>query len=500
MRTILPAPARPVLPLVLLLAACASHPPAPEPGPSAEALERIRRVENGLLPVHVVRGEPQGFGINERMRHFRVPGVSVAVIDGGRVAWARAWGETEAGSGVPVDTATLFQAASISKPVAAAGALRLVEEGVLALDEDVNARLRSWKVPENGLTTTEKVTLRRLLSHSAGTTVHGFPGYAAGAAVPSLLQLLNGETPANTPAVRVDVAPGSRWRYSGGGTSIVQLMMTDATGRPFAEWMRERVLEPAGMRHSTYEQPLPAALRRRAAAGHRRDGTPVPGRYHTYPEQAAAGLWTTPSDLARFAIEVQRAHAGSDGRIISREMTRRMLTRESGGYGLGFGVEGEGDELWFTHGGSNAGFQAFFAALAERGQGAVVMTNGDAGGELAMEILRALSREYGWPGFEATEREAVAVAPAALAAYAGEYVAAGGPLQGEVVRLRAEGGHLRADVPRLGWEGRTLRAAPDGTFFLLDSRAEFTFERDAAGTVVGAVLTGFGEPVRLVRR
>ena len=477
--------------------ACAAPPPAVSP----DLADRIGRVERGLLTYHVVPGEAQGLPIEERMRFHRVPGVSVAVIDGGRIAWARGWGETAAGSGVPVDTSTLFQAASISKPVAAAGALRLVEDGVLALDEDVNLRLRSWRVPENRFTATEKVTLRRLLSHSAGTTVHGFPGYGAGVAPPSVVQVLEGGPPANTAAVRVDTFPGSLWRYSGGGTTIVHLLMSDASGRPFAELMRERVLEPAGMRHSTFAQPLPEARRARAAVAHRRDGTPVAGGHHSYPEQAAAGLWTTPSDLARFAIEIQRAFAGEDGRILAPASARRMLATEAGSYGLGFGVAGEGDGLWFMHGGANAGFQSYLAAMAEGGKGVVVMTNGDAGGDLAQEILRAVAREYGFDRFHATERAAVALDPSALAGFAGEYVDAApdAPLL-PVMTLRVDGAALRADVPRLGWTGRPLRSDPDGTFFFLDNRGELVFERDGGGGVVAVTVSGLGQTVRLVRR
>ena len=486
-----------VLSVLFLGSACAAQLPATLP----DAADRIGRVERGLLTYHVVPGEAQGFSIEERMRVHRVPGVSVAVIDGGRIAWARGWGETAAGSGVPVDTATLFQAASISKPVAAAGALRLVERGVLALDEDVNLRLRSWRVPENRFTATEKVTLRRLLSHSAGTTVHGFPGYPAGVAVPSAVQVLEGGPPANTAAVRVDTVPGSLWRYSGGGTTIVQLLMSDVSGRPFAELMRELVLEPAGMRHSTYAQPLPEELRGRAAVAHRRNGTPVAGGHHAYPEQAAAGLWTTPSDLARFAIEVQRAFAGDPGRILTAESARRMLATQAGSYGLGFGVEGEGDALWFMHGGSNAGFQSYFAAMAEGGKGVVVMTNGDAGGDLAQEILRAVAREYGFDRFHATERAAVALDSAALAAFAGEYFSAAPDAPAApVITLRVDGGVLRADVPRLGWTGRALRGDPDGTFFFLDNRGALAFDRDGEGRVAGVTVSGLGQTVRLVRR
>jgi CubicO group peptidase (beta-lactamase class C family) len=376
--------------------------------------ERIARVEAGLLTRQGVRGA-SGYSMEERLRFHRVPGVSVAVFEGGRVAWARGWGEAEAGSGTPVDTATLFQAASISKPVAAVGALRMVEAGQLGLDEDVNRRLRSWRIPESRLTATEKVTLRRLLSHSAGTTVHGFPGYVSTARVPTLVQLLNGRAPANTAPVRVDLLPGTRMRYSGGGTSVVQLLMTDVARKPFPDLMAELVLGPTGMRHSTYAQPLPADRRPRAATAHDRAGAPLAGRFHTYPEQAAAGLWTTPSDLARFAIAVHKAYAGDEDGILSPVTAREMLSRQAADSGLGFFVLGSGNQLRFEHTGSNAGYRAHLVFAAGSGTGAVVMTNGDGGGDLAGEILRAIAREYGLPGFAVAGRDTVALPAARLA-------------------------------------------------------------------------------------
>lgn len=488
-----------VLMLPLLSAGCAAHGGAPSAGPDVEA--RIRRVETGLPTYQSVRGETNTFTIEERLRHHRVPGVSVAVINDGRIEWARGWGETEAGSGIPVDSTTLFQAASISKPVAAIAALRLVENGVLDLDEDVNARLRSWRVPENEFTATEKVTLRRLLSHSAGTTVHGFPGYAAGAAVPTTVQVLDGAAPANTRPVRVDTVPGSRSRYSGGGLTIAQLLMTDVIGRPFAELMREQVLEPAGMRRSTFAQPLPADRAGEAATAHGRDGQPVAGRHYTYPEQAAAGLWTTPSDLARLALEVQRAYAGETGRILSPEMARRMLTVQAGQYGLGFGLAGEADSLRFIHGGSNRGFQSFFLAMAGAGRGVIVMTNGDAGSDLTMEILRSVAREYGLPGYPTRERDAVRVDAASLAAYVGSYATVPDDDDPAIlVDIRVDGEMLRMSVPREGWHDRPLRASAADTFFFLENPGELAFERGASGAVVAANITGMGQPIRLVRQ
>jgi CubicO group peptidase (beta-lactamase class C family) len=481
---------------LLIVSACGSDSPVPEP----DVAEQVRRVETGLLTHNVVQGE-SGFTVQERMRFYRVPGVSVAVIKGGEVLWARAWGEVEAGSDVPVDTATLFQAASISKPVAAAGALRLVEQGVLELDTDVNLILRSWQLPDNRFTATEKVTVRRLLSHSAGTTVHGFPGYAAGEDVPSLAEVLDGDSPANTAAVRVDAVPGSQWRYSGGGTSIVQLLMEDASGRPFADLMQELVLDPAGMGRSTFAQPLPAERLGEAATAHGPDGTPIAGKHHTYPEQAAAGLWTTPSDLARFAVEIQRGFAGSSELLLSPAVAREMLTPEAGSYGLGFSLQGEAADLSFEHGGANAGFRSHLVMFAERGDGAVVMTNGDGGAGLAAEILRSIAREYDYPTFQPTVREAVDLLPSALADFVGDYFATGADVPpGPLLRIRLDGDDLYADVPPARWTDRSLRASSERTFFFLENAGEVHFEKDGAGAVIGAVVSGLGEPIQLVRR
>lgn len=464
-----------------------------------DAAERIRRVETGLLTYRVAPQEPP-LAVEERLQFYRTPAVSVAVIDGGRIAWAKAWGEVEAG-GAPAGPETLFQAASISKPVAAAGALRLVEEGVLELDLDVNSTLRSWKVPENGFTEKEKVTLRRLLSHSAGTTVHGFPGYAPGAPTPSLVQLLDGAPPANTAAVLVDAIPGSAWRYSGGGTSVVQLLMSDATGRPFADLMRDLMLAPLGMSRSTFEQPLPAERLSEAATGHGIDGAPIPGRHRTHPEQAAAGLWTTPSDLARFAIAVASAFNGNSNDAISAAIARKMLTRNAGHYGLGFALHGEDDDMWFEHGGANAGFRATMAIHAKSGSGAVLMTNGDAGVDLAREILRAIAREYGFPRFRPEVREAVKLDPEALRAFVGDYFPAGAadPTR-PFLRIRLQDGALFADAPFAGWIGRTLRADSEDSFYFVENPGEIEFVRDDSAQVVEAVFAGFGEPMRLARR
>ncbi|MDB4874510.1 MAG: hypothetical protein JWM41_956 [Gemmatimonadetes bacterium] len=340
-------------------------------------------------------------GLLEKMRADHVPAVSIAIVDHYRVVFAKAYGVAEFGGSTPVDSNTLFLAGSISKPIFATGALVLVEQGKLSLDDDVNKTLQSWHLPESRFTIAEKVTLRRLLTHSAGLTVHGFPGYAMGAPIPTVPQVLDGAPPANTAAVRNDDIPGAHWVYSGGGITIAQLMSTDVTGEPFPALMRRLVLEPLGMTRSTYENPLPAARWKEAASGHEKIDTPVPGRFHVYPEMAAAGLWTTASDLARWAIALSHSYRGEPGGVLSPAMARQMVSKQmhqeppngNGYWGLGVGVSGDADSLMFNHGGRDEGFVATMAMWPNRGRGIVILTNG-VNGTLLNEIVRAFAEEY----------------------------------------------------------------------------------------------------------
>jgi CubicO group peptidase (beta-lactamase class C family) len=383
--------------LALVLAGCAK--PATET-PATGVDEAIGRVTAGLRPGIVIKDSPPAkFRLADRLAHHRVPGVSIAVVDSGRLAWARGFGLKEAGTADSVTATTLFQAASISKPVAATVMLRLVDEGKLALDSAVNGYLRSWKLPDNKFTLRAPVTLRRIVSHNAGLTIHGFPGYATGASVPTLVQILDGVKPANTGPVRVDTFPGAISRYSGGGTTLMQLVLTEVTGEPFASLAKRLVLDPIGMTNSTYEQPLPAALRGREAAAHEANGSVTPGRWHTYPEQAPAGLWTTPTDLVEWAMEIAAAREGKSTKVISKATATEMLIAQKAPFGLGPSLEGSGRGFRFGHGGSNQGFRCQLVYFPETGQGAAVMTNGEQGDRLVTEILLALAAEYHWPDY-----------------------------------------------------------------------------------------------------
>jgi CubicO group peptidase (beta-lactamase class C family) len=428
------------------------------------------------------------------MAHYHVPGLSVAVIDSGRIAWAAGFGVKEAGSNDSVNSETLFQAGSISKPTSALAVMRLVQEGRLDLDEDVNRKLKSWKVPENRFTRTEKVTLRRILSHTAGLTVHGFPGYEVGATVPTVVQILDGIRPANTGPVRVDTVPGAISRYSGGGTTVAMLLLTDVTGKPFPALMREMVLGPAGMTHSTYDQPLPPSLAPDAASGHSNTGGLVKGRYHTYPEMSAAGLWTTAPDLARLAIELQRAYAGRSAKVVARPTLLTMLRVQppevDSGFALGYHVSGSGHDLEFSHGGADVGFRASFVAFAERGQGAVIMTNGDNGDQLIDELLASIAAEYHWPSHHPVVKQLVRKDSTALADFAGSYALdAGGPKPVPAV-VSIESGRLFLDVPLGGLDKSELLADSDTTFFLRGSGIPVVFRRDRTGAVARIVIDG----------
>lgn len=482
---------------VVLLALCVAGTahgtcmPSPAHAQAPGATEaRAARVEQGLLPGIVIAGQPlPARAIADRMSALKTPGVSVAVINGGVIEWAKGYGVTETGGTTRVTPQTVFQAASLSKPVAALAALRLVEQGKLTLDQNVNERLTSWNVPENEFTKDEKVTLRRLLSHSAGLTVSGFPGYAADAPVPALVQVLDGQKPANTAAIRADVVPGTIWRYSGGGYTVMQQLLLDVTGRPFPPLLADLVLQPIGMKDSTYEQPLPEARRSAAASGHLTDGSLLPGRYHTYPEMAAAGLWTTPTDLARFLIEIQQALQGRS-KILTPEMARQMVTVQKGSYGLGLGLAGSGPWARFGHGGSNAGFKCQMTAFVEGGRGAVIMTSGDQGGRLAGEILRAVAVEYEWPSLRPRQKSVVTIEPAALAPLTGRYELR----PGRVLTVVLEGGTLFV----LDGEERVALFPESPTrFFELVEEHELEFIKGPDGAVIHMLIDGVQPAKRL---
>lgn len=341
-----------------------------------------------------------GYTMAEMMKWFHVPGVSIAVVQDFQVQWTKTYGFADVVTNAPVTSETRFQAASISKPVTAFAVLRAVDAGKLSLDENVNKYLKSWKVPEDEYTR-GGVTLRALLSHTSGTgDGFGFPGYNPSAPLPTLEEILDGKPPSNLGPVIWERAPFVAYKYSGGGIEIVQMVLQDVYGKPFAQIMQEQVLGPVGMTNSTYQQPLPAELDKDAARAHGSDGKAMDAKWHVYPEQAAAGLWTTPTDLAKLGIELQKALRG-ESKLLSRRTALEMVAPTgTGPFAVGFAIEKRGEGWYFTHNGSNWGFRSELAMHRLKGYGIAVMANGDNGTELIAQIEARVAAAANWDSLD----------------------------------------------------------------------------------------------------
>lgn len=438
----------------------------------------IHSVETGLLPTISITGDPHPTrSLADEMRRRHIPAVSVAVIHNGTLRWAHAWGNLNPAGGPPATPDSLFQAASISKSLATMAALHLVQQGKLSLDAPVQTELKSWTLPQNNFTSQHPVTLRELLSHTAGMNVHGFPGYATTDPIPTLQQVLDGTKPANTEAIRVTTVPGTAYSYSGGGFTIAQQMMIDATSQPFPQIMQSLVLGPIGMHHSTYQQPIPPSRLAEVALPADDKGIAIPGGPHTYPEMAAAGLWTTPSDLALWVIEIQRSLNGNANHVLTPEMTRTMLTPIKDDYGLGVDVSMQNNVPSFSHSGGNEGYRTFYIGYLN-GDGAVIMTSGDNGGQLWPEILRSISTTYNWSTWKTIQRPAITLPTAALTPYTGKFTA---PNLG-TIELTLDSGHLQADLSYYG-SSPLFPTAPN-TFSATDTNVQLRFDTPDAGTLL----------------
>jgi len=450
----------------------------------------ISIIENGLLPSILVKGDSlKQYHLLERMDHYDVPGVSIAVVDNGEIKWAKGYGIANTIDGQEVLTKTLFQAGSISKPLAALSVLKLMEDGKIELDEDVNKYFEDWKIPGNDFTKYEKVTLRRLLTHSAGMTVHGFPGYQQTDSFPSIEAVLNGK--GNTAAIYVDTFPGSLWRYSGGGYTVMEKLVEDISGLPFEEYMAKNILLPMGLENSTYEQPLPSNLHASASAAYDNKGELIQGLWHNYPEQAAAGLWTTPIDLAKYCIEIQKVLAGKANGILTQETVRMMLTKHKNDWGLGPSLAWDADSLRFQHGGKNAGFTNDLIAFAHHGKAIIIMTNADNGGKLIGEIIRSVSKYYDWGINKPRIVETVELPNDQLNKFVGHYkLDFQVPGIGDyLIKIQLKNNHLFVEDPNNN-DTNVLTALDDFKFIDLEKGDEVEFQASEDTDRIGLLWNG----------
>jgi CubicO group peptidase (beta-lactamase class C family) len=432
---------------------------------AADAAPR-REFSNNLTRAIAIAGrEEQRFRLHDRMAHYLVPGLSVAVVDKCRIVDARGFGGAGSDGGA-LTPRTLFQAGSISKTFTAVAALRLVDEGALSLDDDVRPKLASWRLPDTPLLQGRSVTLRGLLSHTAGINQEGGIGYARGAPLPTLIEILEGRPPANTSPIRVEHAPGSRWRYSGGGYYITQALMSDTTRAKFPQLMNRLVFEPLRLKDSVFSQPLEQQRIPFAARAVGPDGSPLEGGWRVNPELAAGGLWTTPSDIARLLIGVSRS-VRKESAFLSPALARELMTRGPGNWGLGVNLGLPGPARVLRHTGHTVGFVSEYVMYPDTCQGAVVMTNADQGGWLASEVLRAIGDSYGWPAQTPLPVQgAIPLTAAIQERFVGTYRLRDFPAEQFVISRKAGGLYWA----RLGHIGRDLLPESDGQLFSPDSR------------------------------
>lgn len=457
------------------------------------AAARIARITARLYPSVLLEGDTTPRTLEARMRALRVPGVQITVVDGDRIAWSRGFGVRDTSSRAPVTVHTRFQAASLSKPIAALGVLHLVQQGTLGLDDDIRTRLRSWTLPASPFLDSAAVTPRLLLTHRAGIAVSGFEGYAQADAVPTLRQVLDGAKPANHPALTVTRVPGRVNSYSGGGYTIMEQVIEDVAGARFVDVLQREVLAPLGMTRSTYATLSPAD-KDDIARGFLASGAQVPGGWRTHPEHAAASLWTTSCDYGKAVLAMQRA-ARSAPSPLNAKLVQEMMTIHATTQGIGVGLKGAPTPFRFSHTGSNVGYKAIMLGFLDKPRGAIVLTNGDQGGELMNEIVRAIAQEYGWEDMRPIVRRAVAMDSARLKAIAGTYTRTDG--RGAYDLVWRDGALHAAPAGRA--PQRTYAMSDSTLGFLFDGELQVTLVRDARGAVTGlrwGTPTNFAEAKR----
>lgn len=408
-----------ILPLLFVLTSCTG-----QTNYSQQTQEKIKEIENNITG-NLILNDEKASTISERMAKYNVKGVSIAVIQDYKIVWARGYGWADEAEKKPVTTETLFEPGSISKSLNALGILKLAQEKKLDLYTDINTYLTSWKFPYDSLSNGKKITLADILSHNAGLSVHGFPGHDINDPFPSVIEVLDGKKPAKTMPVRSMFEPGLGFQYSGGGITISQLLLTDVTKQPYDKWMCENILNPIGMKNSSFSQPPAKNKQSLCATGYLSDGKSISNKYHVYPELAAAGLWMTPSDLCNYIIDMQLAYQGKqNSKVLKPEMVKLHLTPYNNGpTSMGSFILDNNGTKYFEHGAGNDGFCGDFYGSLEDGYGCVVFMNSE-DPKLLSEIINSIAKAYNWKNFykEPKRKKSISVSDSTLKSYEGIYL------------------------------------------------------------------------------
>ena len=454
-----------------------------------------------ILPTVRIASEDTRWTMGERLAHYKCPGVGVAAIKDGRLDWAAGFGARGVEDPRSVDADTVFMVASCSKPVCAMVVLQQVERGVVDLDIDVNTYLKRWQVPQNEFTAGETVTLRRMLSHTAGLSINGWPVIPQGGQVPTIFDILEGRSPSVHPAVVVNKKPGGTHRYSGGGFLLAEMLIEDQTGRKFDDLADELIFRPLGMTNTTFTHPLPERLRSNVAAGHRMDGSAIPGGWMVSVDKGAGGLMGSVTDYAKFQIACRDAWLGKPGAILAQSLAKEMMTRQGhSSFGLGWDLIGNGDTLRFNHGGSNDGFQCETDCYLESGDGGAVLTNAVSGILLFREVLNGLADLYDWPGYLLEPKRVKSLSEDELDRYAGTYKIVSG-IELPVMNVWREGTQLFTEIPGLRVGVRRTFIDENGILFNQTGPFEthVTFGADGHADAFSVISGGTTEILRAER-
>ncbi len=436
--------------------------------------QSIETFQLELIPaIEFSNKQLESWNIEQRMLRYNIPGVSLVIIDDGKVVWSKGFGLSSFNGSQTVSENTLFQAASIAKLATAVAVLNLSEEKKIDLDENVNSYLKGWKLSDNKFHKNNPVTLRQLLSHTSGVNNGGFSGYTATEETPSLLQILNGLSPSKSAAIEVNQAPGELVKYSGGGYLIIQKLIEDISGKTFEDYVHTSVFVPLGMDSSNFEQPLLNIQKASVACGHGHNNDQINSCNHVYPELAAAGLWSTAKDLAKLVIHLSDSLNGLNSAVLEQDTVKIMLTPRIGNMGLGPGIHGVGENLHFDHAGWNKGYRSYVVMYPFLKKGVVVMANADGSKPLIDEIVRGVSRKFLWPDFKPKSYTLNSLNASSLKDFSGDFKV---DKYGFTIKIEAQDEYLLLSTPRGSWY--SFYPISESKFMSLEDSSELEFIRD----------------------